>query len=149
MALRVVKNDTLFRVEGQDFCDCLIDLDFRIKHILCHFHHQQGVTHYLKNHFEEEQIPPRKKAMKKVLQTSDKRVARNEAIKRRFALLKKIAQKMGIEKWVSYTEKRLPKLLPSASKMPLYKIINDPFSVLFDKDDVKMANFPIEECLVA
>jgi hypothetical protein len=81
MALRVVKNDTLFRVEGQDFCDCLIDLDFRIKHILCHFHHQQGVTHYLKNHFEEEQIPPRKKAMKKVLQTSDKRVARNEAIK--------------------------------------------------------------------
>jgi hypothetical protein len=87
--------------------------------------------------------------MKKVLQTSDKRVARNEAIKRRFALLKKIAQKMGIEKWVSYTEKRLPKLLPSASKMPLYKIINDPFSVLFDKDDVKMANFPIEECLVA
>jgi transposase-like protein len=99
--------------------DCLLDIDNRIKHILCHFHHQQGVTHYLKNHFEAEQIPKRKKAMKKVLQTEDKRT-----VKRRFVLLKKFAQKMGIEKWVSYTEKKLPKLLPSVGSKKIPKTNN-------------------------
>jgi len=96
--------------------DCLLDLDQRIKHILCHFHHQQGVTNYLKNHFEAEQMPKRKKAMEKVLHTEDKRT-----VVRRFALLKKMAQKLGIEKWVSHTEKTLPKLLPSvgSQKIPI------------------------------
>lgn len=95
--------------------DCLLDIDQRIKRLLCHFHHQQGVTHYLNQHFEKEQIPPRKKEMKKVLQTEDKRT-----VKRRFALLKKMAQKLGIEKWVNDTEKKLPKLLPSvgSKKIP-------------------------------
>jgi hypothetical protein len=95
--------------------DCLLDIDQRIKQILCHFHHQQGVTHYLLEHFEEEQIPKRKKEMKKVLQTEDKRT-----VKRRFLKLKKFAQKLGIEKWVSHTEKKLPKLLPSvgSKKIP-------------------------------
>jgi len=41
--------------------DCLLDIDQRIKHILCHFHHQQGVTPYLKEHLEKEEIPTRKK----------------------------------------------------------------------------------------
>ncbi|MBI4753802.1 transposase [Candidatus Desantisbacteria bacterium] len=40
-------------------------------------------------------------------------------------------------------------ILPNASLMPLYKIINDPFTVLFDNDSVKMADFSINECLVA
>jgi len=94
--------------------DCLLDIDFRIKHILCHFHHQQGVTHYLNKHFEKEDIPKRKKEMKKVLQTEDKRT-----VNRRFTLLKKMTQKLGIEKWVSHTEKKLPKLLPSVGSQKI------------------------------
>jgi hypothetical protein len=99
--------------------DCLLDIDQRIRHILCHFHHQQGVTHYLLEHFEKEQIPKRKKEMKKVLQTEDKRT-----VVRRFALLEKFAQKLGIEKWVSHTEKNLPKLLPSVGSKKIPKTNN-------------------------
>ena len=40
-------------------------------------------------------------------------------------------------------------IIPQAKEMPLYKIINDPFSVLFEREDVKMANFSTRECLVA
>jgi hypothetical protein len=122
--MKLKKIPKIIITDGMLGYDCLLDLDKRIKHILCHFHHQQGVTHYLKNHFEEEQIPKRKKAMKKVLQTSDKRVARNEAIKRRFTLLKKFAQKLGIEKWVLDTEKKLPKLLPSVGSKKIPKTNN-------------------------
>jgi hypothetical protein len=34
------------------------------------------VTHYLREHFEKEDIPQRKKAMKEILQTEDKRTAK-------------------------------------------------------------------------
>ena len=86
--------------------DCLANLDQRIHHILCHFHHQQGVNHYLKRHFRKEQIPKRKQVMKQLLQSNDKRTVR-----RRFATLKKMAAKPGIKQWVKDTEKKLPKLL--------------------------------------
>jgi hypothetical protein len=36
-------------------------------------------------------------------------------------------------------------ILPEARKMPLYQILNDPFTVLFDNDSVKMADFSIKE----
>ncbi|MBM3240684.1 hypothetical protein FJZ31_30750 [Candidatus Poribacteria bacterium] len=94
--------------------DCIVNLDHRIKPILCHFHHQQGVTPYLLEHFDEEQMPQRKKAMKQGLQTSDKRT-----VTRRFALLKKMAQKLGLETWVSHTEQKLPVLLPSVGSQKI------------------------------
>lgn len=61
--------------------DCIASLDQRIHHILCHFHHQ---------HCHKEQIPSTKKAMKQVLQTSDKRT-----VKRRLAKLKNSVFKNG------------------------------------------------------
>ena len=187
------------------------------KHILCHFHHQQGVTKWLKKHFGNEtqnkaQIDLRKKEMKKVLQTEDKRT-----VKRRFGKLKESSDALGIKEWTDQTEANLPKLLPSvgskripkttnaierffrafnrfykvrcgfftvisakrelilflllyvfirqsesgkapiesimpeASRMPLYKMMNDPFGTILGIENVKknvnMADFQTQECL--
>jgi transposase-like protein len=47
------------------------------KHVLCRFHHQQGVTHWLKQHFATEaEINARKPAMKRLFHTRDKRTVR-------------------------------------------------------------------------
>ncbi len=181
------------------------------KHILCHFHHQQAVTSWLKKRFiDKAQIAARKKQMKKVLQTTDKRTAR-----RRFARLKESADELDIREWVDKTEGNLPKLLPAvgssripnttnaierffrafsrfykvrcgffsvisakrelilfmlvyvfvrqpgsgkapiesimpeASRMPLYQLINDPFGAVWGVENVKknakMADFLLEE----
>ena len=181
------------------------------KHMLCHFHHQQAVTSWLKKRFTDKaQIAARKKQMKKVLQTTDKRTAR-----RRFARLKESADELGIKEWVDKTEGNLPKLLPAvgssripnttnsierffrafnrfykvrcgffsvisakrelilfmlvyvfvrqpgsgkapiesimpeASRMPLYQLINDPFGAVLGVENVKknanMADFLLEE----
>jgi transposase-like protein len=185
------------------------------KHILCHFHHQQAVTAWLKKRFTDKaQIAARKKQMKKVLQTTDKRTAR-----RRFARLKESADELGIREWIDQTESNLPKLLPGvgssripkttnaierffrafnrfykvrcgffsvisakrelilfllvyifvrqpgsgkapiesimpeASRMPLYQLINDPFGTVLGvenvKKNVRMADFLLEECITA
>jgi len=80
-----------------------------VQHLLCRFHQQQGVTRWLKQHFPATtDVTERKRAMKKVLQTTDKRT-----VKRRFARLKERAVEWGIEGWTSMTEKLLPHLLPS------------------------------------
>ena len=189
------------------------------KHILCHFHHQQGVTRWLKKHFGSEvkdkaQIDSKKKEMKKILQTEDKRTAR-----KRFARLKESSDALGIKEWTDQTEANLPKLLPSvgskripkttnaierffrafnrfykvrcgfftvisakrelilfllvyvfvrqpgsgkapiesimpeASRMPLYQLINDPFDALLGvknvKKNVNMANFQPDKLIAA
>ena len=185
------------------------------KHILCLFHHQQGVTRWLKKKFQnDEQIATRKSKMKKVLQSKDKRTVR-----RRLDKLKESSQELGIKDWVDKTEKNLPKLLPSvgsaiiprtnnaierffrafnrfykmrfgfftvisakreliffllmyvfvqqpgsgkapiesimpeARRMPLYRLINDPFGTVIGvenvKRNVKMADFQVQECLTA
>jgi transposase-like protein len=185
------------------------------KHVLCHFHHQQGVTRWLKKKFgKEAQIDTKKKEMKKVLQTEDKRTAR-----RRLMKLKESSEALGIKEWVDETEANLPKLLPSvgskripkttnaierffrafnrfykvrcgffsvlsakrelilfllmylfirqpesgkapietimpeASKMPLYQLINDPFGTVLGienvKKNVKMADFEPQKYLTA
>ena len=47
------------------------------KHVLCRFHHQQGVTRWLKQHFTTAaEVNARKPVMKRVFQTQDKRTAR-------------------------------------------------------------------------
>jgi len=90
------------------------------KHILCHFHHQQAVTAWLKKRFTDKaRIAARKKQMKKVLQTPDKRTAR-----RRFARLKESADELGIREWVDKTEANLPKLLPAVGSSRIPKTTN-------------------------
>jgi transposase-like protein len=184
----------------------------KAKHNLCHFHHQQGVTRWLKKHFQDkDEIFARKSKMKKVFQTQDKRTVR-----RRLAKLKESSEELGISEWTQQTEANLPKLLPSvgskripkttnaierffrafnrfykmrcgfstvisakrelilfllmyvfirqpgsgkapieaimpeASRMPLYKMINDPFGTVLGvknvKKNSKMANSELLEC---
>jgi len=80
-----------------------------IPHLLCHFHYQRGVTSWLKAHFSKpEDVQARKQAMKKVLQTQDKRTVR-----RRLDKLRTQASGLGIVGWVEQTRARLGKLLPA------------------------------------
>lgn len=169
------------------------------QHVLCRLHHQQRVTQWLKQHFTTvEEINTRKKGMKKVLQTHDKRTVR-----RRLARLKGQAPALGILPWVSSVEEKLPQficsvgsrrlpsttnaierffrafqrfyctrggfhsvlsakrelllflvvyvftqhatagqapietILPEARRMPLYRLINDPFRALQERGNVK------------
>jgi transposase-like protein len=77
------------------------------KHVLCRFHHQQGVTHWLRQHFATEaEINARKPAMKRLFQTHDTRTVR-----RRLARLKERAAEWGITPWVTTVEEKLPKLI--------------------------------------
>lgn len=86
-----------------------------ITHLLCRFHHQQGVTRWLKDHFPATtDVSERKAAMKRVFQTTDKRT-----VKRRLARLKVRAVEWGIEGWIALTEKQLPRLLPSVGSRRL------------------------------
>src|SRR5262249_14617951 len=74
------------------------------KHVLGRLHHQQRVTQWLQQHFTtEEEINTRKKEMKKVLQTHDKRTVR-----RRLARRQGQAPALGILPWVSGVEEKLP-----------------------------------------
>jgi transposase-like protein len=169
------------------------------RHVLCRFHHQQGVTHWLHQHFTTaEEIDARKPVMKKVFQTRDKRTVR-----RRLARLRARAAEWRITPWVSRVEAKLPELIgsvgssrlpsttnaierffraferfyktrqgfhsvlsakrelvlflvvyvftqrastgqapievivPEARRMPLYRLINDPFRALQERADVK------------
>jgi transposase-like protein len=80
-----------------------------VKHQLCIFHHQQGVTRWLKENFsDEKKIKKLKRKMKKVFQTSDKRT-----VIRRFKKLSKKAKKLGITSWIEKTRRNLPNLLPA------------------------------------
>jgi hypothetical protein len=82
-------------------------------HILCRFHHQQGVTPWLKQHFTTEaEINTRKPAMKRVLQTHDKRTVR-----RRLTWLKARATEWGITPWVTGVEAKLPQLIGSVGSI--------------------------------
>jgi len=113
---RLKKMPRVLITDGMLGYDCLLKLDQRIKHILCHFHHQKGIIRYLKQRCQEKQIsekqlPALKQEMKKVLQTKDKRT-----VKRRLAKLKemKIGKcQLAIQQWLSDTEKKLSQLLPS------------------------------------
>ena len=90
------------------------------KHILCLFHHQQGVTRWLKKAFSnEKQIAIRKQKMKKVFQTRDKRTAR-----RRFQKLKESSEELGIKEWVKQTQSNLHKLLPSVGSVVIPRTTN-------------------------
>jgi len=84
-------------------------------HVLCRFHHQQGVTHWLKQHFATEaEIDARKPALKRLFQTHDKRTVR-----RRLARLKERAVEWEITPWVTAVEAKLPQLICSVGSVRL------------------------------
>ena len=92
----------------------------KAKHILCHFHYQQGITRWLKKRFaDKDEIAVRKKKMKRVLQTDDKRTVR-----RRLGKLKESSEELGITEWVEQTEEKLPKLLPSVGSTCIPRTTN-------------------------
>jgi transposase-like protein len=83
------------------------------RHLLCLFHHQQGVTRWLRSHAVE--LPKQvaatlRRAMKRVVQTGDPRTVR-----RRLARLATAdgAQDCGLDAWISQTEQKLDRLEPA------------------------------------
>jgi len=85
------------------------------KHGWWRFHQQQGVTQWLKPHFTTAAaIDARKPALKKRLQTRDKRTVR-----RRLARLKEQATALGITPWVSRVEAKLPGLICTVGSVRL------------------------------
>ena len=92
----------------------------RVKHILCHFHHQQGITRWLKKRYsDKDEIAVRKRKMKRVFQTNDKRTVR-----RRLGKLKESSGELGISEWVEQTQEKLPKVLPSVGSACIPRTIN-------------------------
>jgi len=88
----------------------------RVTHIHCIFHHQLGVTRWLKKHFsDKDEIALRKRLMKGVFQAKDKRTVRL-----RFLKLKKKAAALGIEDWIKETERNFENLLAAvgSEKIP-------------------------------
>jgi transposase-like protein len=83
------------------------------KHLLCLFHHQQGVSRWLKNHLaflKIDSVEQVKKKMKKVVQTKDVRT-----VKRRLKRLENEDEKSnwGIAPWIALTWRKLPQLIPA------------------------------------
>jgi hypothetical protein len=77
------------------------------QHVWCRFHHQQGVTHWLQQHFATEaEINARKPVMKRLFQTRDQRTVR-----RRLTRLKEQATALEITPWVTAVEAKLPQLI--------------------------------------
>jgi len=89
-------------------------------HLLCRFHHQQGVTTWLKKHLSDSpQLAFLKTQMKRVLKTRDKRTVR-----RRLQKLEAHAQEWGISGWVEQTQSRLSQLLPAVGSRILPRTTN-------------------------
>lgn len=91
-----------------------------VRHLLCLFHHQQGVTAWLKRHFHRaEEVEARKAPMKRVVQTCDKRTVR-----RRLGKLAEQGEALGIMDWVTETLAKLPLLLPAIGSRVLPRTTN-------------------------
>lgn len=91
-----------------------------VPHLLCHFHHQQGVTAWLKQHLPAREKDPQPKAqMKKLLQTQDKRT-----VQRRLSRLEARAEEWGITGWVKTTREHLGQLLPAVGSRILPRTTN-------------------------
>jgi transposase-like protein len=83
------------------------------RHLLCLFHHQQGVTRWLRTHaadLPKQVVAALKRTMKRVVQTGDPRTVR-----RRLARLATAdgAQDCGLDAWISQTEQKLDRLEPA------------------------------------
>ncbi len=93
------------------------------KHLLCLFHHQQGVTRLIAKYFKNaDDAGEIKRKMKKVVQAKDGRT-----VKRRLDRLKKEAGKKGwdIDRWIKRTQDNLVRLLPALRKNCYPKTTNE------------------------
>jgi transposase-like protein len=84
-----------------------------VTHVLCLFHHQQGVTRWLRDHaasLPKEVVAKLKHKMKRVVQTCDPRTVRRRLAR---LLTEDGAQECGLEKWVSQTHEKLDRLEPA------------------------------------
>jgi hypothetical protein len=89
-------------------------------HVLCRFHHQQGVTQWWQQHLTTAaEINARKPAMKRLLPTREKRTVR-----RRLAWLRGRAPEWGITPWVTAVEAKLPRLICSVGSVRLPSTTN-------------------------
>jgi len=73
----------------------------------------------LKKHFSKGEIGERKKVMKEIFRTNDKRT-----VKRRLQQLEKIAAPLGISEWVKETKKNLSHLLKATGSRRIPKTSN-------------------------
>lgn len=91
-----------------------------VPHLLCHFHHQQGVTAWIREHLQKAIGKDQPKSMmKQVIQTEDKRT-----VQRRLCKLEGQAEALGIKGWIDKTREHLPELLPSVGSRVLPKTTN-------------------------
>lgn len=115
MLRRIQKVPRVVITDGLLAYHSLIELLKGARHVLCRFHHQQGVTVWLKKHFTDAQaIAERKAEMKALLQTTDKRTVR-----RRLQRLKEKAAAWGIGPWVATVAEKLPSLICSIGSVRL------------------------------
>ncbi len=85
------------------------------QHGLCRFHPHQSITRWLQQHCTaEEESTTRKRVMKQLLQTHDKRTVR-----RRLARLRAQAPTLGIPTWITHVEAKLPQLICSVGSTRL------------------------------
>lgn len=82
-------------------------------HLLCLFHHQQGVTRWLRDHagsLTKEAVTTLKRKMKRVVQTSDTR-----SVQRRLTRLatEDVPDVDGLDTWISRIRGRLSQLVPA------------------------------------
>ena len=87
-----------------------------VKHLLCLFHHHQGVSRWLRAHTADlptEVVVRLKRKMKHVVQTCDPRTVR-----RRLGRLATVdgAQDGGLDAWIALTAKKLDTLVPALRK---------------------------------
>jgi transposase-like protein len=83
------------------------------KHVLCLFHHQQGVTRWLRDHagdLPKEVVATLKRKMKRVVQTCDPRTVRRRLTRLTTA---EGAQDCGLATWISHTKEKLDRLEPA------------------------------------
>jgi len=85
----------------------------KARHLSCIFHHQQGITTWVKKNLknlEEKDQRSIKRKMKKITQTTDTRT-----LNRRLARLEKenVEGEWGIEPWLKSMKKNLKRLLPA------------------------------------
>jgi transposase-like protein len=82
-------------------------------HLLCLFHHQQGVTRWLRDHAGElskKVVATLKRKMKRVVHTCDPRTARRRLHR---LVTEEGAQDCGLDTWIAQTEKKLDRLEPA------------------------------------
>lgn len=91
-----------------------------VVHQVCLFHHQKGVTTWVREHLgKSEEGEACKKKMKRVFQTGSKRTVR-----RRLEKLEKQGETLGIGGWVQQTRQRLGVLVPAVGSRLVPRTIN-------------------------